>query len=72
MSTGSLAKARLEVIDGEAEEGGGDLVAASCGEDNAVELHHLDGRGPYLLLVSGLVSLRALFVESSEAQAAVG
>jgi hypothetical protein len=43
----SLAKARLEVIEGDAvEEVRGGLVAARADDqDDAVELHQLDGRG---------------------------
>jgi hypothetical protein len=43
----SLAKARLEVIEGDAvEEVRGELVAARADDqDDAVELHQFDGRG---------------------------
>jgi hypothetical protein len=45
MSPESLAKARLEVIEGEAvEEVRGELVAADD-QDDAVELHQLGGLG---------------------------
>jgi hypothetical protein len=48
MSPESLVKARLEVIEGEAEEVRGELVAASYEiKDDAVDLHHVDGLGPH-------------------------
>jgi hypothetical protein len=48
MSPESLAKARLEVIEGEAVgEVRGELVQRADDQDEAVELHQLDGLGPY-------------------------